>query len=140
METIIGIAIGLMIAILGRAMRFDEDASFYPVILIVIAFYYVLFSILDGGTNIVIFELLIALAFTTLAFIGPKKSVYIVPAGIIFHGIYDVFHDAIFINKGVPLWWPAFCAAVDISIGFLVIYFAIKRSNDTPRPTQKSRG
>lgn len=138
MEYIIGIALGVMIAVLGRAMRFDEDKSFYPVILIVIAFYYVLFSVLSGETNTIIIELLIAIAFTIAALIGSKLSVYIIAVGLILHGAYDAFHDFILINEGVPSWWQGFCAAVDIALGVFVIYFAINRSNKSLQPTAES--
>ena len=135
MEIIIGVAIGLMTAIIGRTLKFDQDASFYPVILIVIAFYYVLFSVMSGETNIVIYELSIALAFTITAIIGSKISIYIIAVGLIFHGIFDVFHDFILLNEGVPSWWPGFCAAVDIVLGILVIYFAFNRSNKALQST-----
>jgi len=139
MEIIIGAAVGLMVAILGRTLKFDQDASFYPVILIVIAFYYVLFSVLSGETDVVVYELLIALAFTITAIIGSKISIYIVAVGLIFHGIFDVFHNFIFLNDGVPSWWPGFCAAADVVLGMLVIYFAINRSSKALQPTHKAR-
>ena len=139
MEIVIGAALGVIVAFLGRTLKFDQDASFYPVILIVVAFYYVLFSVMTGETNIVVYELLIALAFTITAIIGSKISIYIVAVGLIFHGIFDVFHNFIFLNAGVPSWWPGFCAAIDVVLGILVMYFALNRSSKALQTAQKLR-
>ena len=30
------------------------------------------------------------------------------------HGIFDVVHDVIIENSGVPTWWPSFCGGVNV--------------------------
>lgn len=140
MEYLIGIALGVVVAFIGRVFRFDLDKSFYPVILIVVAFYYVLFSIMSREPETIIYELLIALVFTGTALFGSKYSMYIVASGLIFHGIYDVAHDSIFINSGVPLWWPGFCAAIDLALGIIAIYLTKCRSNKSLQPSAESGG
>lgn len=46
-------------------------------------------------------------------------------AGYLLHGVYDVIHDGLFINGGVPLWWPEFCGTVDIVIGLYLLWLAL---------------
>lgn len=38
------------------------------------------------------------------------------------HAGYDIFHDQWLINSGVLAWYPAFCAAVDVTIGAYLLY------------------
>lgn len=140
MEYLTGLALGVLIAILGRVLSFDQDKSFYPVILIVVAFYYVLFSIMSRNTDTILYEIVIALVFTITALFSSKYSMYIVAAGLILHGVYDAAHDLILINTGVPIWWPGFCAAFDVVLGVIVIYLTKSRSNKLLQPTIESRG
>jgi len=49
--------------------------------------------------------------------LGFRTSLWWVVAGLIGHGLYDIFHPAIFMNPGVPVWWPMFCMAYDVAAG-----------------------
>ena len=122
MEYLIGIVLGLTIAALAKILGFDKDRSFYPVILIVIAMYYVLFAVMSESSDTIIIELIVALVFSALAIIGARISALVIAAGLIAHGLFDVFHNQLVMNTGVPLWWPGFCAAVDIVLGVVVLY------------------
>lgn len=42
------------------------------------------------------------------------------------HGGYDLLHPQLFINPGVPAWYPAFCAAVDIVVGLYLLSLATR--------------
>ena len=46
MEYLVGAALALVVCLSAGAAGFDRDRSFYPVILIVIASYYLLFAVL----------------------------------------------------------------------------------------------
>ena len=46
MEYLIGVALALALTGVFAAMGFDRDRSFYPVVLIVVATYYVLFAVM----------------------------------------------------------------------------------------------
>jgi len=135
MEYLIGIVLGLSIAVLAKILGFDKDRSFYPVILIVIAMYYVLFAVISESSDTIIIELTIALLFAALAIIGARISAIVIAAGLMAHGLFDMFHNQLVMNAGVPLWWPGFCAGVDIVLGVFVLYSAMICSNKSFRPT-----
>nr|WP_136252409.1 DUF6010 family protein [Ningiella ruwaisensis] len=116
----IGLVLSLLIIVFAKLTRFEQDLSFYPTLLIVIASYYVLFSVIAGHS--ILLEAFIALAFFGIAILGAYKSLVIVGLGIVVHGAYDIIH-AVYLNNSVsPSWWPAFCATVDIVLGSWVIY------------------
>ncbi|MDH5445444.1 MAG: hypothetical protein OEY52_07790 [Gammaproteobacteria bacterium] len=123
MEYLIGTALGVFVLILARVTRFDTDRSFYPVILIVIAFYYVLFAVMIEEADVIFYELLASVVFSSVAIIsGMRNLVYVVAAGLILHGVYDLTHNLIFINPGTPSWWQGFCAAFDFVLGVDCLY------------------
>lgn len=55
-------------------------------------------------------------------------------AGYISHAVYDAVHNSLFVNAGTPAWWPEFCGAVDVLIGFYFVYLLLK-----PRDVANSR-
>ncbi len=112
-----GFSVGLGVALLARWTRFDRDKSFYPTVLIVIAFYYVLFAILYGSERAILTQVVIATAFCAIAIAGRRIGVYCVAAGIAAHGVYDFAYATFGIDHGAPQWWPVFCGVIDIILG-----------------------
>ena len=118
-----GIVLALVLAVSSRLLRFDQDRSYYAVVLIVIAAYYVLFAFI---ANEAIFEeVMIALFFTVLAITGALRWPVLLGVGIVLHGVFDMAHGSIINNPGVPVWWPSFCASVDIVLGVWVVFFTL---------------
>lgn len=112
-------------------MRFDRERSFYPTVLIVIASYYLLFAVIGNATFItLVAETLLASLFLGLAAFGAFRSMAWVGLGLILHGLLDSIHPAILQNPGVPAWWPAFCAAVDLSLGVWVVWLVSTESRE----------
>lgn len=100
-------------ALFARATGLDQGRNFYPVVMIVIAFYYVLFAIMGGGAALFL-ELAGALVFTAWAVVGFRTSLWFVVAALASHGIFDAFHAALIRNVGVPPWWRDWCLAYDV--------------------------
>lgn len=121
MEYVVGVILGFALCGLGTAVGFDRDRSFYSVMMIVIAFYYVLFAVAGGGGNAVAIEVAIAAAFVCLALIGFRTSLWLVAAALLSHAILDLVHGNVVTNTGVPAWWPMFCASID---AFAACYLA----------------
>lgn len=113
MDILIGIICGLIIILCGKLTGFENNCSFYPNILIVIGLLYVLFAIVDGRTKVIVYESLFALAFVGIAVLGFKKRLLIAAIGIFMQGIFDIFHNFMIENSGVPDFYPRFCLAVD---------------------------
>ena len=117
MEYLAGTIVALAIVAVAALTGLDRGRSFSPTALIVIAFYYVLFAVIGGSMQTIASELIIALGFLVLAVIGFRRSMWLVAAGIAGHGVFDLFHNLAIRNSGMPVWWPGFCATVDILLG-----------------------
>lgn len=124
---VVGVLLAIGIAALAKFTRFDEDRSFYSTVLVIIASYYVLFAVLGGSGLALVWELVIAVAFSTAAIIGALFLPTLVGTGIIAHGLFDFVHDAIIENSGVPNWWPSFCGSIDVVLGLWVIILTRSR-------------
>jgi len=118
---VVGVLLAAGIAALAKFTRFDEDRSFYPTVLVIIASYYLLFAVIDGSSHALVWELVIAVAFSTAALIGALFSPTLVGIGILTHGLFGLVHDVIIQNPGVPAWWPSFCGSLDAMLGLWVI-------------------
>ena len=127
----IGAAFALAIAFLARTAGFDRDRSFYPTVLIVIAFYYVLFGVMGGSTRALAIEVVGAMIFVTVAVVGYKLNQWLVVGGIAAHGLFDFVHPHLIADPGVPAWWPAFCGTIDVGLGALFALFLLQRAKKT---------
>jgi hypothetical protein len=112
----IGIGLALVVAIFARWFGLDRDRAFYPTVMMVIAFLYVLFAA-GGGSAALPIEAIIGTGFAALAAAGFKKSPWFVVAALIGHGLFDIVHPHAIDNGGVPVWWPGFCSAYDVTAG-----------------------
>ncbi|WP_292066552.1 hypothetical protein [Brevundimonas sp. UBA7664] len=122
MEFAIGVGLALLAGLFLSWVGMDRDRAAYPVILIVIAVLYELFAVLGGSTPALLSELLPTAVFVGVSVLGFRTSLWWVVAGLIGHGVYDIFHPAIFTNPGVPTWWPMFCMAYDVAAGVFLAW------------------
>jgi hypothetical protein len=81
----------------------------------------VLFAVLGGSRHALVWELAIAAAFSTAAILGALFLPILVGTGIMAHGLFDLVHDVMIENSGVPTWWPGFCGSIDVVLGLWVI-------------------
>jgi hypothetical protein len=129
MPIVVGVLLAIAIAALAKFTRFDEERSFYSTVLVIIASYYVLFAVLGGSSHALVWELVIAVVFSTVAIIGALFLPTLVGTGIIAHGLFDLVHDILIENSGVPTWWPTFCGSLDVLLGLWVITLSRSRPN-----------
>jgi hypothetical protein len=116
MPSLIGTSLALAIGGFARWIGLDRDRAFYATVVMVVASYYVLFAA-AGGLAALPAELFLCGAFVVLAAIGFKKSPWLIVAGLVAHGVLDLFHPHMVNNSGAPPWWPAFCGAYDVTAG-----------------------
>ena len=131
MPTLVGFGLALVVvAALGRIVGLDRDRAFYPVVLIVIASYYVLFAVMAAGHGLLI-ELVMFALFAVAAILGFRISLWIVAAGLAMHGLFDFTRHWFLAGRGVPEWWPAFCLAFDLlaALGLAAILLLEKRGS-----------
>ena len=120
MEYLIGLVLSLAVAGLGRVVGFDRDRAFYPTVLIIVGAFYVLFAAMGASGRTLVIETMFAMVFLLAAVAGFKKSLWIVAAGAVGHGLFDFVHRYFIDNPGVPRWWPGFCASYDVIMGVVL--------------------
>ena len=126
LPVVIGLVLALAIVALGRLSGLDRDRALYPVALIVIAAYYVLFATM-GGPQALRSELIAASVFVVVALVGFRTSLWWAAAGIAGHGIFDWFvHPRLIANPGMPAFWPAFCGSIDVALGVLLALLLLR--------------
>lgn len=126
MTYLIGVFVGLTIGGLMNRQSLFVQRRVYPLLLIVIAVFYVLFGFVANVPEVFVTELRIAFAFFMLALVGFNYMAHLLMFGFVGHAVYDLMHDHVVLNAAVPVWWPEFCAAVDIVLAVFV-WFVIQR-------------
>lgn len=132
MEYAVGFVLALVVSGLARATGLDRDRAFYVAVVMAISSYYVLFAVLGGSMHVLLVESAVMSTFVLVALIGFKRNYWLVAASLAGHGVFDVFHDLIYTNPGVPEWWPAFCMAFDVAAGGILALLLL-RSKIAPR-------
>jgi hypothetical protein len=131
MAYIIGMVLALAVAAFARVVGFDRDRAFYATVVMVVASYYVLFAAMSGSLQTVLLESVGTTVFIIAAVVGFRSSDWIVAAALAGHGIFDLFHGHLVENTGMPLWWPAFCAAYDLAAGGALAWLISRRPRRT---------
>ena len=115
MAILIGLVLAIAVGLFATWVGLDRDRAFYPVVTIVVASYYVLFSVMAQSPDALLLELVVCAGFALAAVAGFKKSLWIVVAALAAHGLQDFVHVSLVRNPGVPIWWPGFCGAYDVA-------------------------
>lgn len=117
MPWFIGVTLALVVSLFARMVGLDRDRAFYPTVMIVIAGLYGLFAAISGSPRVLAFESFGIVGFIALAVIGFRYNLWWVVAALVGHGVYDGVHHHLFSNPGVPVFWPSFCLAYDVTAG-----------------------
>jgi hypothetical protein len=115
MEYLVGFLVASGVSVLASLVGFDKERGFYAVVLIVIASYYVLFAAVGASFSTLAQELLPLTLFVLIAVVGFKWSQWLLVVGLAAHGVFDLVHPHLIENPGVPVWWPGFCLAYDLT-------------------------
>ena len=115
MAYLIGIGLALSVGVFASCVGLDRDRAFYPTVMIVIALIYALFAAVGGSIHALHLESVAIVAFVAAAVAGFRISLWIVAAALAAHGLFDLVHGSLVENPGVPVWWPEFCLAYDLT-------------------------
>lgn len=132
---LIGIALAFAISAMGRWTRMDRDRAFYPMQMMAIAGYYVLFALMGGSRQALVADAAIAGAFVAAALIGFRRSLSLVAVALAAHGIMDLFHGRLVANAGVPAFWPSFCSTYDLTAAGILWWLERRASRSGVRRT-----
>lgn len=122
MPFLVGIVLALSIGFSMSFFGLDRDRAFYPTVMIVIALYYALFAVMGGSTGVLALEAVPIAVFVVVSIAGFKYSLWLVVAALVGHGVFDVLHDHLILNAGVPTWWASFCLAYDVVAGLYLAW------------------
>lgn len=121
MDYLAGVVVAAAIAGLGHLAGFERERSFYPVVMVAIALVYLLLAAVASAPWLALAELAIGAIFAAVAVLGFRYNLWLVVVALVAHGLYDAAHAALLSPAAVPPWYPAFCLAVDLTLG---IYLA----------------
>lgn len=130
MEYTMGVLLAAVVCPFASVVGFDKERSFYPVVLIVIEAYYLLFAVMAKSTSALLAEPAPMFLFAAAAVLGFRRTPWIVVAGLTLHGVFDFIRHAIIPNPGVPEWWPGFCLAIDVAMAiYLAVLIRVRRDS-----------
>ena len=130
-ETVVGIIVAVLVVIL--AQKRGLETWLYSASLLILPAVYIVFGIFSTGEHVMLKEFLYGLPFIVAGILGLKLSfrfsAYLIAIFWLAHAVYDLAHGALFVNNGVPGWYPLFCAVVDFLVGAYLIYLARRLPN-----------
>jgi hypothetical protein len=139
MAYLIGLILALGVAALATGVGLDRDRAFYPVVMIVIAFYYVLFAAMGGSTRTLILESVVMSAFVCVALLGFRFDLRLVAIALAAHGAFDAVHSHLIASAAVPPWWPAFCLSYDVvAAAYLAGLSRFRRARTDPEAGRRA--
>lgn len=129
-EAAFGLLVGLATIVIARRLR--SEHWLYALALISLPSIYAGFAWWIGETGIGLQELTVGLPYLVggllLALLHGRWSAALVGLLWLAHGGYDLIHPQLFVNPGVPAWYPRFCASVDIVVGLYLLALATQPS------------
>lgn len=128
MAYLIGAGLAVVVGVLVAWTGMDRDRALYPAALMVIACLYDLFAVIGADLRVLGPELLGTVLFVGVAVLGFRTSLWWVAAGLVAHGVFDIFHPMLIANPGAPVWWPAFCMTYDVAAGVWLAWRLIGRT------------
>ena len=108
MALLIGILLAILVGVFATGLGLDRDLALYPVVMIVIASLYALFTVMGESTHTLVLESLVGAVFIAVAASGFRWALWAVVAALAAHGIY-------FANARVPVWSPTFCLTYEVT-------------------------
>lgn len=132
MEYMVGAILALVVAGAARIIGLDRGRAFYPTVLIVVASYYALFAVMGASRTTLGIEIAVGVGFLLLAVLGFKRNMWLVAVGIAGHGVFDLLHHLFIENAGMPVWWPGFCASVDLILGGWLAVCLLRKTTHPP--------
>ena len=129
MAYMIGLGLGLVTAALGRMAGLDRERGFYATILMVIPTYYILFAVMGGSARALTIASAATVVFFAIAIAGFRSSPWLIAGGLAAHGIFDLTHQYLVENPGVPPWWPAFCLTIDVVLAAAAALMVLRKNS-----------
>lgn len=128
-----GLFLAMTVMVIFRSRQLDNSTWAFPIFLATFPAYYWLFALYAFDYTALLYEFIAGSAFLGIAYLAWRIRSFttwlLLALGYVAHAAYDIYHDALFINSGVPGWWPEFCAAVDVLLGGYIAYLTFLLCN-----------
>ncbi|WP_290792379.1 DUF6010 family protein [Flavihumibacter sp. UBA7668] len=124
--SIIGISSGIFLIFLFHWMKQVDKSLLYGLILTGIGFIYVGFT----WTNLeaLVICCIQAVLFLLLAWVGIKKSGYLLAMGFFLHGTWDLLFAPFAPTHLIPPGYDLFCLTIDFTMGLYLFYYAFQNN------------
>jgi hypothetical protein len=130
LPAIIGISSGIFLILLFHLIKQFDKTLVYGLILTGIAFIYVGFMWTD--LQALITSCIQAILFLLLAYTGIMKSIYLIAAGYILHGCWDLLFAPFAPAHLIPPGYDLFCLTIDFTMGLYLFYYAFQNNRRLP--------
>ena len=124
---IIGLSLGFVSILFSRLLKQLDETMFYGLLLAVIGALYVGYTWTD--TTSFIINCIQCFFFGTLAYLGIKRNAYLLAAGFVLHGIFDIIYGLFPLPDLRPPHYDVFCISVDWVIGVYLFIIAYRQLN-----------
>jgi hypothetical protein len=114
-----GVVVGVLQAAAPFAFFWLGSRTVYALSLPLIAAVYIGLAVADGRRHVVAVETTVASAFVVVAAAAVTGSAWLIVAGLVGHGLKDMWQHRTGFVTGTR-WWPPFCAAVDFVAATLI--------------------
>jgi hypothetical protein len=130
LPSIIGISSGIFLILLFHWMKQVDKSLVYGLILTGIGFIYVGFT----WTNLeaLVICCIQAVVFLLLAWVGIRKSAYLLALGYFLHGTWDLLFAPFAPAHLIPPGYDLFCLTIDFTMGFYLFYDAYQNNRRIP--------
>lgn len=132
MEFLVGVTLALAVSLGGTAAGLDKERAYYTAVALAIGTYYLLFAVMGGTTQALLQETAAYAVLATVAVLGFRKNLWLVVLALAGHGAFDLIHDQVILNDGVPDYWPMFCMSYDVAAAFYLAWLLYHRSAAAP--------
>lgn len=127
-QVLFGVSSGVLAIVFTRLFR--AERWWYAIGLLVLPGLYALFAVLIGEWAIAGREMLYGMTYVIagliLALKDLRHSAMVTGGFWIMHGGFDLLHDRLYSNPGVPTWYPVWCCSVDVVVGAYLIWLSTK--------------
>lgn len=118
-----GFLFGIFIIVFFSITRLEYSRFTYPLVLVSLPLFYMLFAVYGDNMEVWYKELLLGVPFFIIAWIAifsvRQRAFLWLALGFIGHAVFDGFHDQLLQNPGVPSWWLEVCIGSD---GMLALF------------------
>ncbi len=130
MDYAIGALMGLGVCAYATFVGLDRGRALYPVMVAVIASYYLLFAAMAEAGPAYVPEAVSFVLFAAAATVGFRTNLWLAAAALLAHGLFDAVHPMLIDNPGVPGWWAAYCLAFDAAAAAYLAWLIVRSAPD----------